>query len=292
MGFDTEESEVEELVLYATTSSEPVYKAMRQAAFALGKRQYQGTYEEPKALILMKHIADLAAREYAKEFGTGRQNPRAAAARELLRRWVQPHIDVDIKPELEAKYGRKPVSGGGHGLPDPRRLGPSPEERIYQQRRERHAAVVRGMTRGVPSNTNRNRFLEADDQRRAEHARLRPADEARAGERGAPPPPPSHGKKKRLGRAELKAAVRGVAPHFFDPETMRHFNSRLESDGYVGRDGYIYFVTSEMFEPSEGPAHPRQYKVRRVTAVGVRTVDTVKDKSAAVDLAKQLANEG
>lgn len=105
-------AEAEELVIFATTSSEPIYKKLRQAAYALGKRLYQGTYVEEKALVLMKHIADAAAKQYAREYG-GSWNSmfspkvRAAAAARLLHEWVLPHIDVDIKRDLEAKYGQK-----------------------------------------------------------------------------------------------------------------------------------------------------------------------------------------
>ena len=47
--------------------------------------------------------------------------------------------------------------------------------------------------------------------------------------------------------------------HFFEPGTMRFFNSRVSGDVYPRKDGKaIYFVTSERFSERT----PRQYSVR------------------------------
>jgi hypothetical protein len=51
--------------------------------------------------------------------------------------------------------------------------------------------------------------------------------------------------------------------HFFDPDTMRFFRSRVANVAYRTADGTrAYFVTSEQFVPSRGEPAPRRYSVR------------------------------
>lgn len=56
---------------------------------------------------------------------------------------------------------------------------------------------------------------------------------------------------------DIKAAVRATGSHWFDPDTMRFFGTRVSETVYQGSGG-VYFVTSE--KPPHGP---RQCTVRR-----------------------------
>lgn len=58
---------------------------------------------------------------------------------------------------------------------------------------------------------------------------------------------------------DLMRAVRATRSHFFDPDTMRFFGSRLPGAITRGYDGRIYFVTSERRPNSN---EPRLYTVR------------------------------
>lgn len=75
--------------------------------------------------------------------------------------------------------------------------------------------------------------------------------------------------------------------HFFDDDTMEHFNSRVETNLFYDK----YFVTSEK-APHE---KQRFFTVRRVTDdFDVRTVGEFQaydTKSEAIDRVEQLAGE-
>ena len=58
--------------------------------------------------------------------------------------------------------------------------------------------------------------------------------------------------------SEIKSANKVNGGHFFDPVSMRFFNSRTLNDTY-GEKGNI-FITSERFEENED--FPRMYTVR------------------------------
>jgi hypothetical protein len=73
---------------------------------------------------------------------------------------------------------------------------------------------------------------------------------------------------------QIKTANAGH--HFFDRDTMRFFRSRVSSRTYVGRDGRIYFVTSEQ---RRGAA--RRYTVR-VTIDGTN-INSVPEFQAFAD---------
>jgi hypothetical protein len=79
--------------------------------------------------------------------------------------------------------------------------------------------------------------------------------------------------KTTIPMSEIRAAYApGEGRHFFDRSTMRFFNSRMPRTGYKGPGG-IYFVTSEQFVPSSGPAHPRKFTVRQLVGPGdIKTV--------------------
>ncbi len=58
--------------------------------------------------------------------------------------------------------------------------------------------------------------------------------------------------------SEIRSKARG---HFFDPGSMRFFNSRYPQTGYRKGDK-AYFITSEQFIGSNGYAAPRMYTIR------------------------------
>jgi hypothetical protein len=60
---------------------------------------------------------------------------------------------------------------------------------------------------------------------------------------------------------EIKQLARDCGNHFFAPDTMRFFRSRVGSKVYAGK----YFITSEQFVDSRGVAEPRRYTLRKVT---------------------------
>ncbi len=66
---------------------------------------------------------------------------------------------------------------------------------------------------------------------------------------------------------DVKAANREAGRHFFDPATMRFFNSRVHRAVYGGR----YFVTSERYSVESG----RRYTVREILPDG--DIETVGD---------------
>lgn len=78
---------------------------------------------------------------------------------------------------------------------------------------------------------------------------------------------------------DIRAVADGAGSHFFDPDTMRFFNSRLLSgawvlDGNECKPGHRYlFVTSERYGDE-----PRHYTVR------IMTLGTVRDNRPAVDI--------
>jgi hypothetical protein len=58
---------------------------------------------------------------------------------------------------------------------------------------------------------------------------------------------------------QIKEANARTGQHWFDPSTLRFFNSRIGSTIYGGR----YFVTSE-----QGPSMPRMWSVREAAPDG------------------------
>lgn len=67
----------------------------------------------------------------------------------------------------------------------------------------------------------------------------------------------------------IREANRAAGLHFFDPSSMRFFDSRVLSGVIGGR----YFVTSERYTHSDGTAEPRRYTVRSMDSAG--RIDTV-----------------
>lgn len=57
--------------------------------------------------------------------------------------------------------------------------------------------------------------------------------------------------------ANLRRMARDAGSHWFDPDTLRFFKSRVAREAYLGADGRWYFISSE-----QGPRMPRKYTVR------------------------------
>jgi hypothetical protein len=72
--------------------------------------------------------------------------------------------------------------------------------------------------------------------------------------------------------ADFKAANKASGRFWFSPDTMRFFRSKVEG-GLISFGSRQFFITSEQFVPSEGPADPRKFTVREALADG--SVDTV-----------------
>ena len=71
--------------------------------------------------------------------------------------------------------------------------------------------------------------------------------------------------------AEVRAANRANGGHWFDKDTMRFFNSRIESKLIGGK----YFISSEQSPPFNDQVWPREYSVRVVSDDA--SIDTVND---------------
>lgn len=74
--------------------------------------------------------------------------------------------------------------------------------------------------------------------------------------------------------SEIKAANKAAGQHFFDPDAMRFFRSRVLRGVIGGR----FFITSEQFVPSDGTPEPRRYTIRVIDERG--HVDTLGDFQA------------
>lgn len=78
--------------------------------------------------------------------------------------------------------------------------------------------------------------------------------------------------------ADVRKVARQTGNHFFDRETMRHWNSRIcDSLTRTLYDGRVWFITSEkMPDDGEGNTFPRLYKVRRAMMIDNRLlIDTI-----------------
>lgn len=66
-------------------------------------------------------------------------------------------------------------------------------------------------------------------------------------------------KKSNLNIYDIKYINARTGHYFFEEGAMRFFRSRVSAQTFGP-----YFVTSEQFIPSRGPAHDRRYTVRRL----------------------------
>ena len=97
--------------------------------------------------------------------------------------------------------------------------------------------------------------------------------------------------RMRIREVEKEHAAAGG--YFFSRDTMRFFNSRIESELYNGG----WFVTSERFEDVfSDDVYPREYRVRWFDADSPINIDSVGDaygsKADAVAAIRALQNGG
>jgi hypothetical protein len=86
---------------------------------------------------------------------------------------------------------------------------------------------------------------------------------------------------------DVQYCVDHCGSHFFDADTMRFFNSRVDSIAYTDGEGGAYFATTERGPDGKRRASVRHYSKCRVNTAGefqsYRTMD------AARKAAKKLA---
>lgn len=87
----------------------------------------------------------------------------------------------------------------------------------------------------------------------------------------------------------IKAANKAAGRYWFEPGTLRFFDSHVGQTVYQGAGG-VYFVSSERFHGSRGYSAPRRYTVRQFDPE-TGAVDTVGPfnelmRSAAIAKAK------
>lgn len=83
---------------------------------------------------------------------------------------------------------------------------------------------------------------------------------------------------------EIQNTLRAAGSHWFDPDTMRFFGTKIESPVYAGLGG-VYFVTSE----DDFHRTSREYKVRQFTGDNIETINTFHNLELATVNAKALA---
>lgn len=64
------------------------------------------------------------------------------------------------------------------------------------------------------------------------------------------------------GMHQVQECAERCGSHWFEPSSMRFFRSRVGDNAYADGRGGAYFVSSEQFVPSRGPAERRMYSVR------------------------------
>ncbi len=93
---------------------------------------------------------------------------------------------------------------------------------------------------------------------------------------------------------EIKQRNRAAGFYFFEPATMRFFDSRVVPGTYTSKNGeLVYFITSEQFHGSAG-SEPRKFTVRQFN-IKTADIDTpgqfndIRDLSSARTAARLLA---
>ena len=74
---------------------------------------------------------------------------------------------------------------------------------------------------------------------------------------------------------DIKRMNKNSGLHWFSPDTMRFFRSRVGDKVYQGNGG-VYFISSEQFVGSDGRSGERMYTVRKFDPV-TASIDTVGD---------------
>ncbi len=84
--------------------------------------------------------------------------------------------------------------------------------------------------------------------------------------------------------ADVRRANKAIGNHWFERDTMRFFDSRVESTLYGGR----YFITSEQFHGSQGSL-PRRFTLRRVEPDGSIEDESAFQAYSTIELARVAA---
>lgn len=90
-------------------------------------------------------------------------------------------------------------------------------------------------------------------------------------------------------KTDLKAHVKACGSHFFDRDTMRFFNSKLEK--VIPGKGRSCFVTSERYDDTT----PRLYTVKKIVGCKIDTVGKFQQygtKATAMSVARTCAGGG
>lgn len=66
--------------------------------------------------------------------------------------------------------------------------------------------------------------------------------------------------------SDFRRKNKEAGQHFFDKDSMRFFDSKIETEGNLIKGKY--FITSEQFHGSEGYSAPRKYSVREAMPDG------------------------
>ena len=108
---------VQELRLYALSSSEPIYRMLQQGADAIAKAAIRANhYDEDRAMRVAVRIALQVPQHYMRDIGPTEivRSERLSRAEQielgqlLLHDYLLPHIKIDLRPEIESKHGRLP----------------------------------------------------------------------------------------------------------------------------------------------------------------------------------------
>lgn len=91
----------------------------------------------------------------------------------------------------------------------------------------------------------------------------------------------------------LSEYFRDYSGHFFSPDTLRFFRSRIPDTGYLRPDNSILFITSEKKCFTD---ITRVYNVRLMfrhpdNSIGIKTLDTFPTKSRALSFVRSIFTE-
>ena len=98
-------------------------------------------------------------------------------------------------------------------------------------------------------------------------------------------------RKDRLGNvsiSEVRRQNKAIGHHFFDKESVRFFNSRIETKGNLIKNKY--FITSEQFVSSTGEKAPRKYTIRENNNGKIDTVGKFNEITSLTE-AKKIARK-
>jgi len=113
---------VHELDLFATSSSERIYRKLVEAARLIAKRSIRsGVYDAQTSFDIVYLVAAQVPAEYLRDIGANYYVPSThlpdtvigELAHGLFHDWVIPHIQVDMRDDLERHFGGRLPRGLG-----------------------------------------------------------------------------------------------------------------------------------------------------------------------------------